>query len=52
VRLGREEPLAEGIVKFLNRLSDALFVLARWMAHHQGEPEQLWEREQEADHAG
>ncbi len=44
VRLGREEPLPEGIVKFLNRLSDALFVLARWMAHHQGEPEQLWER--------
>ena len=52
VRLGREEPLSEDIVKFLNRLSDALFVLARWMAHHQGEPEQLWEREQESDHAG
>ena len=52
VRLGREESLSEGIVKFLNRLSDALFVLARWMAHHQGETEQLWEREQESEHAG
>jgi cob(I)alamin adenosyltransferase len=28
----------------LNRLSDALFVLARWVARTQGEPEFLWER--------
>ena len=45
VRLGREEPLAPDIVRFLNRLSDACFVLSRWIAHHQGEKEQLWERE-------
>jgi cob(I)alamin adenosyltransferase len=31
--------------KYLNRLSDALFVLARWVAKTQGEPEFLWERE-------
>ena len=46
VRLGREEPLDPAIVRFLNRLSDALFVLARWMANQQSEPEFLWERDQ------
>jgi len=44
VRLGKEEPLDSAIVRFLNRLSDALFVLARWMAKQQREPEFLWER--------
>ena len=47
VRLAREEkervdPL---IVKFLNRLGDALFVLARWAAKIHGQPEVLWQRE-------
>ena len=46
VRLGREETIPADIVRFLNRLSDACFVLARWIAHHQGEAEELWEREQ------
>jgi cob(I)alamin adenosyltransferase len=45
VRLGREEPLDPALVRFLNRLSDALFVLARWMAKQQSEPELLWERD-------
>ena len=45
VRLGREEPLDPPLVRFLNRLSDALFVLARWMAKQQSEPEFLWERD-------
>ncbi len=45
VRLGREEPLDPGLVRFLNRLSDSLFVLARWMAKQQSEPEFLWERD-------
>lgn len=44
VRLSREEPLDLTIVKFVNRLSDTLFVLARWVAKTQGEPEFLWER--------
>jgi cob(I)alamin adenosyltransferase len=44
VRLSREEPLDPAVIKFLNRLSDALFVLARWAAKTQGEPEFLWER--------
>ena len=44
VRLAREEALDPEIVKFLNRLSDALFVWARWVAKTHGEPEFLWER--------
>lgn len=44
VRLAKEETLDPQIIKFLNRLSDTLFVLARWVAKTQGEPEFLWER--------
>ena len=47
VRLAREETLNAEIIKFLNRLSDALFVWARWVAKTQGEPEFLWERDAE-----
>ena len=45
VRLSREEPINPTIVKFVNRLSDSLFVLARWVAKTQREPEFLWERD-------
>jgi cob(I)alamin adenosyltransferase len=45
VSLSREEDIPAELVRFLNRLSDALFVLARWTAKNQGEPEYLWERE-------
>jgi len=44
IRLTREEAVDSQINRFLNRLSDALFVLARWAAKTQGEPEFLWER--------
>jgi cob(I)alamin adenosyltransferase len=44
VRLGREEPLDPSLVRFLNRLSDTLFVLARWVAKQQDQPEFLWQR--------
>ncbi|MBM4122280.1 MAG: cob(I)yrinic acid a,c-diamide adenosyltransferase [Nitrospira sp.] len=44
VKLAREEPMDQAIVKFLNRLSDTLFVLARWAGKMQGEAEFLWER--------
>jgi len=33
-------------VRYLNRLSDALFVFGRYAAHVEGEPEPLWEPEQ------
>lgn len=45
VQLSREESIDPNLVKFLNRLSDALFVLARWVAKARGEPEYLWKRE-------
>jgi cob(I)alamin adenosyltransferase len=44
VRLMRREPLDTSILVYLNRLSDALFVLARWVSKRLGEPELLWER--------
>lgn len=45
VALSKVEPVDPAILKFVNRLSDALFVLARWAAKTQGEPEFLWERD-------
>ncbi len=45
VTLSREEEVSTELVKFLNRLSDALFVLSRWVAKTHGEPEYLWQRE-------
>lgn len=50
VRLSREESIDPTIVKFVNRLSDSLFVLARWVAKTQGEPEFLWERDVQNEH--
>ncbi|MDH3771235.1 MAG: ATP:cob(I)alamin adenosyltransferase, partial [Nitrospirota bacterium] len=47
VTLSKEETVSLDLVKFLNRLSDALFVLARWVTKMQGEAEFLWERESE-----
>jgi cob(I)alamin adenosyltransferase len=44
VSLMRKEPVDREIIAYLNRLSDALFVLARWIAHHSGEKELLWGR--------
>jgi cob(I)alamin adenosyltransferase len=44
LRLSREEALGEWPLKYMNRLSDLLFVLSRWVSTHLGEPEYLWER--------
>lgn len=44
VSLGRTESLVPTFVAFLNRLSDALFVFARYHAHLAGEREQVWKR--------
>lgn len=43
VELGREEIVAPEVFKYLNRLSDFLFVLARHLARLFGEEEPLWE---------
>ena len=42
VALGAQEPVPEAIVRFLNRLSDLLFVLARWLGHTFTVPEVPW----------
>lgn len=42
--LMRAEPLSPWPLAYLNRLSDLLFVLSRWIGHHLGEAEYLWER--------
>ncbi|MDR4495597.1 MAG: cob(I)yrinic acid a,c-diamide adenosyltransferase [Nitrospirales bacterium] len=47
VMLAKEEPVEKELIAFLNRLSDALFVFARWVAKQHGEPELFWEREPE-----
>jgi len=44
VRMNRKERVDPEILKYLNRLSDAFFVLARWIGRAQGEPETLWKR--------
>ncbi len=43
VSLAARETLDEDIVKYLNRLSDALFVWSRWTSRQLGVPENLWE---------
>jgi cob(I)alamin adenosyltransferase len=45
--LHRMEPLAGEELAFLNRLSDLLFVLARWVAKLTSTPEFLWRRDLE-----
>jgi cob(I)alamin adenosyltransferase len=42
--LSRTEPIGEWPLRYVNRLSDALFVLSRWVGKHLGETEYLWER--------
>jgi cob(I)alamin adenosyltransferase len=45
VSLARTHSAGEHSVKYLNRLSDALFVFGRFAAAVDGEPEPLWEPE-------
>jgi cob(I)alamin adenosyltransferase len=42
--LSRVEPIGEWPLRYVNRLSDAFFVLSRWVGKHLGEREYLWER--------
>ena len=44
LRLSREEELSPWPLTYVNRLSDLLFVLSRWVSQKLGEPEYLWER--------
>ncbi len=43
VSLADDEPVSPEALRFLNRLSDALFVWSRWINHALAQPEHLWE---------
>ncbi|UXX77996.1 cob(I)yrinic acid a,c-diamide adenosyltransferase [Reichenbachiella carrageenanivorans] len=40
--LAAQEPVEDGVTIYLNRLSDYLFVLCRWMTHRLNAPEVPW----------
>lgn len=42
VALRDNEPISPDVMRYVNRLSDALFVWSRWINHAVGEPEHLW----------
>jgi cob(I)alamin adenosyltransferase len=44
VRLARLEKIGDGVLPYLNRLGDALFVLARWANHIRGIRETYWKK--------
>jgi cob(I)alamin adenosyltransferase len=48
VGLARKEKVPAEAIRYLNRLSDALFVWSRWVNHILGAPEVLWEPNQAA----
>jgi cob(I)alamin adenosyltransferase len=48
VGLGRVEPLPPEAVRYLNRLSDALFVWSRWANQELRDPEVVWQPNQAA----
>ena len=45
VALGRNEETREEAIRYLNRLSDHLYVLGRWCVWALGEEELLWDRD-------
>jgi cob(I)alamin adenosyltransferase len=44
VALGKQQPINDGPRKYLNRLSDLMFVLARVLNRHAGAPDVLWQQ--------
>jgi cob(I)alamin adenosyltransferase len=42
VTLAEREPISDDVVKYVNRLSDALFVWSRWINHALDQPEHTW----------
>ena len=43
ITLARDEPIGPIVLPYLNRLSDALFVMARYENHERGMAEPLWQ---------
>ena len=48
IALSREEEAPADAIRYLNRLSDALFVWSRWANHAAGAAETLWQPNQTA----
>jgi cob(I)alamin adenosyltransferase len=48
VTLSSEEPLSDEVLRYVNRLSDALFVWSRWINHALNRPEHLWNAQTKA----
>ena len=44
LRLSRTEEVNSALLKYINRLSDLFFVLARWISKQMGKEEYLWQR--------
>lgn len=44
VRLSKEEKVSESVIRYLNRLGDALFTLARWANKQAGARETYWKK--------
>jgi cob(I)alamin adenosyltransferase len=42
ITLRDREPISDDVVRFVNRLSDALFVWSRWINHALDQPEHTW----------
>lgn len=42
--ISADDDVGEGCLRYLNRLSDLLFVLGRWAAQAAGEPETFWQK--------
>jgi len=45
VTLQGNEPISDDVTRYVNRLSDALFVWSRWINTALGQPEHLWNAE-------
>jgi cob(I)alamin adenosyltransferase len=48
IALSRDESVPPEAIRYLNRLSDALFVWSRWAGHAVGAPETLWQPNESA----
>jgi cob(I)alamin adenosyltransferase len=42
ITLRDQEQISDDVVRYVNRLSDALFVWSRWINHALEQPEHLW----------
>jgi cob(I)alamin adenosyltransferase len=43
IALSRQEAVGPYVIRYLNRLSDALFIMARYENHARNVPEPLWD---------